>query len=91
MRRPEFIARQSGQPSGILGKIIGWIMERETAAQNDAALAAFAINPGDCILEIGFGIASTLPTGRNGASAADVVTPPELTRCRSACAYAKAS
>lgn len=60
MRRPEFIARQSGQPSGILGKVIGWIMERETAAQNDAAVAALAINPGDRILEIGFGHGRTL-------------------------------
>lgn len=60
MRRPEFIARQSGQPSGILGKVIGWIMERETGAQNDAALAALAVNPGDRILEIGFGHGRTL-------------------------------
>ena len=35
-------------------------MERETAAQNDAALAALAINPGDRILEIGFGHGRTL-------------------------------
>ena len=60
MRRPEFIARQSGQPSGLLGKLIGWIMERETAEQNDAALAALAVNPGDRILEIGFGHGRTL-------------------------------
>jgi len=60
VRRPEFIARQSGQPSGILGKVIGWIMERETAAQNDAALAALAVNPGDRVLEIGFGHGRTL-------------------------------
>lgn len=60
MRRPEFIARQSGQPSGLLGKLIGWIMERETAAQNDAALTALAIKPRDRILEIGFGHGRTL-------------------------------
>jgi ubiquinone/menaquinone biosynthesis C-methylase UbiE len=60
VRRTEFIARQSGQPSGILGKVIGWIMERETAGQNDAALAALAVNPGDRILEIGFGHGRTL-------------------------------
>lgn len=35
-------------------------MERETAAQNDAALAALAVNPGDRILEIGFGHGRTL-------------------------------
>lgn len=60
MRRPEFIARQAGKPSGVLGKVIGWIMERETAAQNDAALAALRVNPGDRILEIGFGHGRTL-------------------------------
>ena len=60
MRRPEFIARQSGHPSGLLGKVIGWVMERETAEQNDAALAALAVNPGDRILEIGFGHGRTL-------------------------------
>jgi ubiquinone/menaquinone biosynthesis C-methylase UbiE len=60
VRRPEFIARQSGHPSGVLGKVIGWVMERETAAQNDAALAALAVNPADRILEIGFGHGRTL-------------------------------
>jgi ubiquinone/menaquinone biosynthesis C-methylase UbiE len=60
VRRPEFIARQSGHPSGILGKVIGWVMERETAAQNDAALVALAVNAEDRILEIGFGHGRTL-------------------------------
>ncbi|TMA81966.1 MAG: methyltransferase domain-containing protein [Deltaproteobacteria bacterium] len=40
--------------------MIAWVMERETAAQNDAALAALAINPRDRILEIGFGHGRTL-------------------------------
>jgi ubiquinone/menaquinone biosynthesis C-methylase UbiE len=44
----------------MLGKVIGWVMERETAAQNDAALAALAIDPGDRVLEIGFGHGRTL-------------------------------
>jgi ubiquinone/menaquinone biosynthesis C-methylase UbiE len=35
-------------------------MGRETAAQNDAALAALAVNPADRILEIGFGHGRTL-------------------------------
>jgi ubiquinone/menaquinone biosynthesis C-methylase UbiE len=60
VRRPEFIARQSGHPSGMLGKVIGWVMERETAAQNDAAIAALAIDSDDRILEIGFGHGRTL-------------------------------
>lgn len=60
MRRPEFIARQSGHPSGWLGRLQAWIMERETAAANEAALALLALQPTDQLLEIGFGPARTL-------------------------------
>ncbi|MBI3769860.1 MAG: methyltransferase domain-containing protein [Deltaproteobacteria bacterium] len=35
-------------------------MERETAAQNDAALNRLGVRPADCILEIGFGHGRTL-------------------------------
>jgi len=90
MRRPKFIARQSRRPSGILGRVIAWIMERETAAQNDAALAALAVRPGDRILEIGFGHGRTLERLAAAAStgfvagidhAADMVATAER-RCR---------
>jgi ubiquinone/menaquinone biosynthesis C-methylase UbiE len=70
MRRPEFIARQSGNPSGLLGRLLGWIMARETAAQNDAALTTLALRPTDRVLEIGYGhgrtlerIAAAVPSG----------------------------
>jgi ubiquinone/menaquinone biosynthesis C-methylase UbiE len=55
MRRPEFIARQSRCPSGVLGRLIGLIMSYETAAANDEALRELAVEPGDRVLEIGFG------------------------------------
>ncbi|MBI3782871.1 MAG: class I SAM-dependent methyltransferase [Deltaproteobacteria bacterium] len=60
MRRPAFIARQSGCPSGLLGRIIGSIMATETAAANDAVVAALALQPTDHVLEIGFGHGRTL-------------------------------
>ena len=60
MRRPEFIARQSGCPSGLLGRLIGSIMATETAGANDAVVAALALQPTDRVLEIGFGHGRTL-------------------------------
>lgn len=71
MRRPEFIARQSSRPSGALGRVIAWIMARETATLNDRAVAALDLRPTDSVLEIGFGhgrtvqrIAAAVPGGQ---------------------------
>ena len=55
MRRPEFIARQSARPSGLLGRVIAWIMARETAAENAAARRLLELAPADHVLELGFG------------------------------------
>lgn len=55
MRRPEFIARQSARPSGILGRVIAWIMARETAGQNAAARRLLDLAPADHVLELGYG------------------------------------
>lgn len=55
MRRPEFIARQSARPSGLLGRVIAWIMARETAAENAAARRLLELAPTDHVLELGFG------------------------------------
>lgn len=70
MRRPEFIARQSARPSGILGRVIAWIMARETVAQNAAARRLLELAPSDHVLELGFGhghnvleIARAVPDG----------------------------
>jgi hypothetical protein len=54
VRRPEFIARQSARPSGILGRAIAWIMARETAADNAAARRLLEITPTDHVLELAY-------------------------------------
>jgi ubiquinone/menaquinone biosynthesis C-methylase UbiE len=55
MRRPEFIAKQSRCPTGLLGWLIGCIMEAETGAENDAVLERLDLMPTDRVLEVGFG------------------------------------
>lgn len=60
MKRPMFIARQSSRPSGPFGRLIAWIMVRETAALNDRALALLDVQPTDHVLEIGFGPGRTV-------------------------------
>jgi ubiquinone/menaquinone biosynthesis C-methylase UbiE len=49
------VSRQAARPSGLLGRIIGRIWVWETAAVNDAALAAVDPQPGEIVLEIGHG------------------------------------
>jgi ubiquinone/menaquinone biosynthesis C-methylase UbiE len=60
VRRPNFIARQAGHPSGLLGRALGAVMAIETRALNDEVLRRLAIAPGEHILEIGFGHGRTL-------------------------------
>jgi ubiquinone/menaquinone biosynthesis C-methylase UbiE len=60
MRRPEFIARQSAHPRGLLGRLLVAIMERESAGENDRALELLHLGSADQFLEIGFGHGRTL-------------------------------
>jgi ubiquinone/menaquinone biosynthesis C-methylase UbiE len=60
MRRPDFIARQSRCPTGLLGRLIGHIMSAETAAANVAALKLLDLQPSDRVLEVGFGHGRTM-------------------------------
>ncbi len=48
-------SRQSGLPSGLLGRVIGRAMVRDTADANDRALAMLALDHPSTVLEIGFG------------------------------------
>src|SRR5215467_3239570 len=60
VRRPEFIARQSSHPSGIVGRILARIMAAETTSLNLQALELLALRTSDRVLEIGFGHGKTL-------------------------------
>jgi ubiquinone/menaquinone biosynthesis C-methylase UbiE len=60
MRRPEFIARQSSRPRGMIGRLLGHVMAIETASLNREALGLLALQPSDRVLEVGFGHGRTI-------------------------------
>ena len=71
MRRPRFIARQGGRPSGLLGRLIGRIMAVETEAANRAAIDSLELRDDDRVLDFGCGpgrslveLARRVPKGR---------------------------
>jgi hypothetical protein len=56
MRRPNFIAKQARHARGPLGRIIAFIMARETWAQNRRAMAGALTDVGldvDAVSEVG--------------------------------------
>ncbi len=55
MRRPRFIAEQARHAKGPLGRLIAFIMARETWAENLRAIDALDIQPTDHVLDIGCG------------------------------------
>jgi ubiquinone/menaquinone biosynthesis C-methylase UbiE len=55
MRRPRFIAAQARHAKGPLGRLIAWIMARETWAENLRAIEALGIEESDRILDVGCG------------------------------------
>jgi ubiquinone/menaquinone biosynthesis C-methylase UbiE len=62
--RPGFVgrlrSRQSGHPSGPLGRIVGRLMVKSTAATNDRALAQIDLTRPRTILDVGFGQGRTV-------------------------------
>lgn len=55
MRRPQFIAEHARNARGLLGRLIAFIMARETWRQNLRAMDALGIDQTDHILDIGCG------------------------------------
>ena len=50
-----FLAKQLGNPSGIFGRLVMRLLNRENATMNDLTMEQMNLQPGDCVLEIGFG------------------------------------
>src|SRR5262245_54616482 len=92
LRRPEFIARQSACPSGLLGRLIGRIMAKETAAANEAALDLLDLQPNDRVLEVGFGHGATIARAAAAVSRGVVDgVDPSAEMCRMAARLNRAS
>ena len=52
----KFLARQLGNPSGLMGRwVAAPLWNRRNSALNDAAFDNLALNPQDRVLEVGFG------------------------------------
>ncbi len=58
---PRFIARQLSHPSGLMGAVIRFLMNRHNARMNAFAVRQLKLEPTDHVLEIGFGGGLTLP------------------------------
>ncbi len=50
-----FLAKQLGYPTGIFGRLLMRLLNSDNATMNDLTLEQIALQPGDRILEIGFG------------------------------------
>ena len=68
MRRPRFIAEQARHAKGLLGRLIAFIMARETWTQNRRAIDALVVAETDRVLDIGCG------PGRSIAALASLAT-----------------
>jgi SAM-dependent methyltransferase len=57
--RPGFVgrlrSRQAGHPRGLVGRIVGRLMVKDTASANDRALAVVDLTQARTILDVGFG------------------------------------
>ncbi|RJT21399.1 class I SAM-dependent methyltransferase [Mesorhizobium waimense] len=76
MRRPRFIAEQARHARGLLGRLIAFIMSRETWAENKHAIEALSIEESDHVLDIGCGHGRSLAgwprTPRTGTLSASI-------------------
>jgi Methylase involved in ubiquinone/menaquinone biosynthesis len=54
------VSAQAAHPRGLLGRAMGWLWVSETAVANDRAIALLTPDPGEHVLEIGFGPGRTI-------------------------------
>ena len=73
MRRPHFIAEHARNARGPLGRVIAFIMARETWSQNLRVMNALGIDPSDHILDLGCGHGRSLAELAARASTGHVV------------------
>ena len=59
---PRFIAQQLSHPKGLLGRVIGHLMNKHNAKMNAFAIEQLQLTSTDRVLEVGFGGGATLPT-----------------------------
>jgi SAM-dependent methyltransferase len=89
-------SRQSGHPTGLLGRIFGRVMVKDTAEANDRALALLDLPGPRTVLEVGFGQGRTaailLDAGHRilGADASHTMVNQATARNRSACREGRA-
>jgi len=86
-----FRSRQSGHPSGPIGRLVGRLMVKDTAATNDRALAKLDLAQPCTILDIGFGQGRTaavlVRTGHRvlGVDSSPTMVKQATARNRAAC------
>jgi len=80
MRRPRFIAEQARNAKGLLGRLIAFVMARETYAVNMRAIDALDVQRRDHVLDVGCGHGRSLTELAERASKGRVagVDPSEL-------------
>ena len=90
-------SRQAGHPSGLLGRIIGRVMVKDTAEANDRALELLPLDEPRTVLEIGFGqgrtMAKVLELGHQvlGVEVSKTMLRQATARNRSACRDGRAT
>jgi arsenite methyltransferase len=90
-------SRQSGLPTGLLGRFFGRAMERATANSNDRALAMLDLNEPRTVLDVGFGqgrtVSALLRGGHRvvGVDASPTMVKQATARNRAACREGRAT